>query len=60
MGAQPLKQQKGRGGMGDQCAVGGDCLEEDRWFLRMMFWNVCGWARSGFGAIGQRVWATWT
>ena len=49
-GAQLLKRHKGRGGGDDQGAVGGDCLEDDGWSLRMMFWNVCGWAKSGFGA----------
>lgn len=39
-GAQPLK--RGKGGEGDQGVVGGDCLEDDRWSWRMMFWNVCG------------------
>ena len=35
--------------------VGGDHLENDGWSLRMMFWNVCGWARSDFGTKSQSV-----
>ena len=34
--------------------MGGDFLE-DGWSLRMMFWNVYGWARSGFGARAKSV-----
>ena len=44
-----MKLQKGTGG-GDDQGVVGDFLvgeEEDELSLRMMFWNVCGWARSG-------------
>ena len=35
--------------------MGGDGLEDDGWSLRMMFWNVCGWAKSGFGARAKSV-----
>ena len=54
-GPQPLKRHKRRDGGDDQGAVGGDCLEDDGWSLRMMFWNVCGWAKSGFGARANSV-----
>ena len=36
-------------GGGDQGVVGEDGLvdvEDDEWSLRMMFWNVFGWAKS--------------
>ena len=38
---------------GVQDAVDGDYLENVGWSLRMMFWNVCGWARSDFGTKSQ-------
>ena len=45
----------GVGGRGNQSAVGGDHLDDDGWSMRMMFWNVCGWARSDCSAKVQNV-----
>ena len=41
------------GERGNQSAVGGDHLEDDGWPMRMMFWKVCGWARSGLSTSAK-------